>query len=326
MAPVVSPFRSLLLPLDGSSLAEQALPLATDLAARSGGKLRLALVHQVPPPPLDPAAARVFTAVELATRKSERAYLRGIQAKLKEGGIRLSSAVTMKGPVGPTLARHVRELGLDLVVMATHGRGGLRRAWLGSVADYLVRNLEVPVLLVRPRDGEPAPTVAKAARILVPLDGSALAESALDHAAELARLWQAEVSLLQVVLPVLTVPDPMFATPSSYDQELTSAGLRQARDYLEDLTEGLRRRGLQASCAAVVGWNAAEAILAAARPEQASMIVIASHGRGGLTRLALGSVADKLVRGAEVPVLVQRPAGRQGRGRAASDKPTRRAR
>jgi nucleotide-binding universal stress UspA family protein len=76
----------------------------------------------------------------------------------------------------------------------------------------------------------------------------------------------------------------------------------------------------------VVGWNAAEAILAAARPEQASMIVIASHGRGGLTRLALGSVADKLVRGADVPVLVQRPAGRQGRGRAASDKPTRRGR
>jgi nucleotide-binding universal stress UspA family protein len=128
-----SPLRSILVPLDGSPLAEQALPLAASIAQRGGGKLRLILVHELPPAPLDPSAARMFTSIELATRKSERTYLRGIQARLREGGTRLSSAVTLTGAPSSALAQHVRELGIDLVVMATHGRGGIRRAWLGSV-------------------------------------------------------------------------------------------------------------------------------------------------------------------------------------------------
>ena len=92
----------------------------------------------------------------LATRKAERAYLRRIQAKLREGGIRLSSAVTLTGDPGPALAQYAGEMAIDLVVMATHGRGGIRRAWLGSVADHLIRHLEVPVLLVRPTEGAAA--------------------------------------------------------------------------------------------------------------------------------------------------------------------------
>jgi nucleotide-binding universal stress UspA family protein len=316
MALQPSPFRSILVPLDGSPLAEQALPLAADLAGRAGAKLRLALVHRVPPAPLDPASARMFTAMELATRKSERSYLRALQTRLREGGTRLSSAVTLTGAVGQTLTGYVRELGLDLVVMATHGRGGLRRAWLGSVADHLVRSLEVPVLLVRPSDGGRPAKAPAVERILVPLDGSSLAEEALETAAELARLWQAEVSLLQVVSPVVTVPDPMFAAPSAYDQDMTALCLKQAEEYLDDLVGELRAKGLRASCAAMVGWSAAETILTAARPERASLIVLASHGRTGLSRLALGSVADKLIRGSDVPVLVRRPAGRRTKGRA----------
>jgi len=130
-----SSFRTILVPLDGSPLAEQALPLARRLAERAGSKLRLALVHQIPAAPLDPGAAKLFTSIELSTRKSERSYLRSLQAKLRQEGVRLASAVTLSGPVGPALAQYVQELGIDLVVMATHGRGGVRRAWLGSVAD-----------------------------------------------------------------------------------------------------------------------------------------------------------------------------------------------
>ena len=196
MAHEASPFRSILVPLDGSVFAEQAVPLARRIAERGGGKLRLALVHELPSAPLDPLAAKMYTSIELVTRKAERGYLRQVQAKLREGGTRPSSAVTMTGTPGPALTQYVQELGMDLVVMATHGRGGVRRAWLGSVADYLIRNLNMPVLLVRPREGTAAAERSPApSQILVPLDGSPLAEEAVQAAAALARILDLEVSL-----------------------------------------------------------------------------------------------------------------------------------
>ena len=306
-----SPFRSILVPLDGSPLAEQAVPLAASIAKRGGGKLRLTLVHELPPAPVDQAAAKLFISIELATRKSERGYLRGIQAKLREGGTRLSSAVTLTGKAGPELAQYVRDLGIDLVVMATHGRGGIRRAWLGSVADHLIRTLEVPVLLVRPVEGRAAPDRGpRVGQILVPLDGSSLAEEVLDAATALARIWDAEVTLLQVVPPVLLAMDPALPLPSAYDEELTAMSRHQAQDYLDDIVERIHGQGLRATGVAVIGWNTVDAILDVAGPERVAVIALATHGRGGLRRLVLGSVADKLVRGADVPVLIYRPAGR----------------
>ena len=115
---------------------------------------------------------------------------------------------------------------------------------------------------------------------------------------------------MQVVYPVLLSSDPMLPLPSAYDEELTALCRSQAQDYVDDLAERLRDRGLRATGAATIGWNATDSILDLARPERVAMVVIATHGRGGLRRLALGSVADKVVRGAEVPVLVYRPAGR----------------
>jgi len=148
--PHASSFRTILVPLDGSPVAEQALPLARRIAERAGSKLRLVLVHQIPTAPLDPAAARLFTSLELATRKSERAYLRSLQTKLRQEGVRLASAVTLSGPVGPALDQYVRELGIDLIVMATHGRTGLTHLLMGSVAEQVVRAAPCPVLTLRP--------------------------------------------------------------------------------------------------------------------------------------------------------------------------------
>lgn len=321
MANASSTFRSILVPLDGSPFAEQALPLAARIAERTGGKLRLALVHELPSAPVDLLAARMYAAMELGTRRAERAYLRRIQARLREGGTRLSSAVTMTGKPGPTLSQYVHELGMDLVVMATHGRGGVRRAWLGSVADHLIRALNVPVLLVRPHEGERAvkPSV-EPTEILVPLDGSPLAEEAIPIAVLLARGLGLEISLLQVVVPVLLSSDPILANP--YDEDLTAGVRDQAQDYVRDLAERLRSQGVRASGTAAIGWYPTDTILSLARPERVAMVVIATHGRGGVRRLALGSVADKVVRGAEVPVLVYRPEARsktkKAEGRKAS--------
>ncbi|MEO6055231.1 MAG: universal stress protein [Gemmatimonadales bacterium] len=318
MTAALAPFRSILVPLDGSPLAEQALPLAADLARRTGGKLKLVLVHRLPPPPIDPVGTKVFTSIELATRKAERAYLRGVQTRLREGGVPLTAPVTLRGSAGPALARYVQELGIDLVIMATHGRGGIRRAWLGSVADYLIRHLRIPVLAVRPAEDESvAGGPSRASQILVPLDGSDLAEAALEPAAALARAWGHELTLMQVVSPVQLAIDAAVPFPSAYDQELTEMWRKQAQDYLADVAERLRGEGLRATGVAIVGWNTVTSLLEVARPDKVALVVLATHGHGGLRRIALGSVADKLVRGAEVPVLVCRPA-RPGKPRQRS--------
>jgi nucleotide-binding universal stress UspA family protein len=207
---------------------------------------------------------------------------------------------------------------VDLVVMATHGRGGIQRAWLGSVADQLVRTLEIPVLLVRGQPG-PAPGEAGAGPILVPLDGSQLAEQVLGPAGALARLWGAELSLVQVVQPVTIVDDPALPLPTAYDEELTQEWRRQAQDYLDGLAGRLKEQGIRVTAQACIGWSPVQTLLDLARPERVRLVAVATHGRGGLQRLALGSVADKLVRAAEVPVLVHRPraVGRKRTGASA---------
>jgi nucleotide-binding universal stress UspA family protein len=313
-----APFRSILVPLDGSDLAAEALPLAAAIARQGGGQLRLALVHEHPAIPLDAVNAKTLTSLDLATHKAERAYLRGVRSGLREDGVRVASAVTLTGTVGPSLVSYVRDLGIELVVMATHGRGGFRRLWLGSTADHLVRQLDIPVLLVRPAPGHAAESpVTRAAKVLVPLDGSPLAEEALGPAWELARTWNADLHLVRVVGPVVSA-DPLYPVSIVYDEELTTMARASAQAYLDRVIHRLGEEGVRATGAAIIGRNTADTILEAAQAARVGALAIATHGRGGLGRAVLGSVADKLVRGAEVPVLVWRPTGRlTGKPRAA---------
>jgi nucleotide-binding universal stress UspA family protein len=306
MTNVRSPFRSILVPLDGSDLAAQALPLAARIARQSGGKLRLALVHEHPAVPPDAMAARTLTSVDLSAQKAERVYLRGVQAQLREDGIQTGSAVTLTGTVGPALVTYAHDLGIDLVVLATHGRGGISRMWLGSTADYLVRHLDVPVLVVRPGAGRRTEAPPGSGQMLVPLDGSPRAEEALAPAVELARVWDLEVRLLRVVGPIVTA-DTAYPVSARYDEDLTAMARASAQAYLDQVILCLHGQGIRATGAAVIGASTAETILDQARGGQVKMLAIATHGRGALGRLMLGSVADKLVRGAEVPVLVRRP-------------------
>ncbi|MGH7580865.1 MAG: universal stress protein [Gemmatimonadales bacterium] len=307
--------RSVLVPLDASPLAEQALPLAAEIARATRARLRLVLVHLRPSPPTDQLTARLATSIDLATRKAERSYLRRTAAGLRGKLGRRVTGVTLAGPVAPTLIKYIGEIGADLVVMSTHGRGGVRRAWLGSVADQLVRSLEIPLVLI-PADGTSA-SGASPVEILVALDGSPLAEGVLEPATALARAFGARLGLLQVVPPVL-LADPPRPPSLKFREDLTSMRRQQAQDYLDDLAERMRAEGLRAGSSAVVGAPVAQTILDVARGEAVGMLAVATHGRGGLRRMMLGSVADKLVRGANKPVLVVRPRpaprGRRRRG------------
>jgi nucleotide-binding universal stress UspA family protein len=301
--------QSILVPLDGSALAEQAIPFAEAIAERARARLKLVLVHS-PNLMMEPGPA--YAKIELAMQKADREYLKSVTARVRDRlGRAVSSAVLPGIPVAQTLASYSKELGADLIVMTTHGRGGLRRAWLGSVTDQLVRTAEIPIMVIRPAEEGTAQPVFAAREILVPLDGSPLAEAALEPAAALAQLWDAEISLVQVVRPVILTDSSHVTFPSGYSELATTIRRNSAQDYLRDLAGHLRESGVKANGVGVIGGAVPETIIDLAAPERVNLLVVATHGRSGIKRLMLGSVADKLIRGAKVPVLVVRPVGRR---------------
>jgi nucleotide-binding universal stress UspA family protein len=309
-------YRSLLVPLDGSAFGEHALPLALSLARRLGAALQVVHVH-VPIPwghgecgvPFDETLDREW-------RERDRAYLDAVVERLAAVAAAPPSSALLDGPVADAVSRHAAATGADLLVMATHGRGPLARFWLGSVADALVRQASVPVLLVQPKEG--APDLAReqvVRRVLIPLDGSELGEQILGPALALGAATQAEYTLLRVVKQMTPVSyDPASGRVSGLRESLLrqlQAMDRQqwteAQDYLERLAVSLRARPVTVQTRVVSHEQPAAAILDDAQKNAVDLIALATQGRGGLKRLLLGSVADKVVRGAATPVLVCRP-------------------
>lgn len=304
-----SGYRSILVPLDGSRLSEQALPLALAIAERAKAKLRLVLVHRLPAIPLSAEGRRVYVSLELAARKSEKAYLKTFTDQIRNQSTSLAiTSTTLTGPVAGTLSEYIHESKTDLVVMTSRGQGGLRRLWLGSVADAMIRGSPVPILLVRPEENpSPRPVLENLRQILIPLDGSALAEAIIDPAKALASLAGAELMLVEVIQPLASPLESLSAAPSRFDVELTTLRRKEADNYLGNLTEECLKAGVKTTYSAPLGTNVAHTILELAESPLVGMMALATHGRGGVKRLALGSVADKVVRAAPRPILVYRP-------------------
>lgn len=303
--------RTLLVPLDGSSFGEHALPYAGHIAEATGARIELAHVHlpHVPETDVEGITPYQFERVveydhqaDSTAVESERRQLQERAARLAEGGGIETGARVLRGSVAATLHRHAEALRADLVVMASHGRGGLSRAWLGSVADYLIRHASMPVLLVRP-DETRASRPEALARILVPLDGSSFSEQVLGPLTDLAEPLQARVTLLRVLTPVMRYGGP----PAELDSEPVMQERASAGEYLQGLASRLARILPEVDTDVVAHPQAATAILDAADRHACGLIALATHGRGGIARLLLGSTADKVVRATGVPVLAFRP-------------------
>ena len=278
----------ILVPLDGSDLAEQALATAVTIARRRGLAVRLVHVHL--PHAADPIHIEGLPVVDehLHSQRNlhEQTYLERVRDRVASGVA--ASIAILHGHPAAALAQDARASGAHWIVMTTHGRGGLERAWLGSVADELVRVSPVPLLLVRPQVGA-APALPRT--ILVPLDGSPLAEGILEHVLLLARGDSGcEIVLLEVAT----------------DEE-GGTGREEAERYLDGVARRLTAVGARVRTRVEVADDAASAILESVRSQNADLVALATHGRSGLVRVALGSVADKVVRGATVPVLLFRP-------------------
>lgn len=302
---------SILVPLDGSPFSERALPLAVAILRKTGGVLHLAHVHASPLPPSYFGELAVYdTHWEEQLRMDERELLRQAAAQVRgTAGVSVVTAL-LEGEVVPGLAAYAERHDIDLIVMSTHGRGGISRAWLGSSADGLMRETVRPLLLIRPPadDAPDTPANADFRHVLIPLDGSEISETILEPALELGRLTGAHFTLLRVSTPVYLVGRP-FTAPSSaqVDGEGMDRKAAQSKEYLDEVASSLRERGVEVDTALVTGDLAATAILDFARHADVDLIAMATNARSGWGRLVLGSVADKVVRGAQLPVLVQRP-------------------
>ncbi len=300
-------FRSLLVPLDGSSFSENALPFALNIAKLAGATVRLLHVHGTLV--YTTGASAVDSGGDERVWKQERTYLDQTIARWQVAapGVRMSSAL-LEGIV-PDALREQLSGEAELMVLTTHGRGPASRFWLGSVTDALVRTATVPLLVLRPSEQPPVLTMSPPFRhMMVTLDGSDLAEHALEPALQLGRLMQTRYTLLRVVKPVVSLdPTTGWSAATDMNEPQTRQGLDEAQAYLDRIAERLRGQGLSVQTRLVIHPRPADAILEESAKQGADLIALATHGRGGLPRLLLGSVADKVLRGGTIPLLICRP-------------------
>jgi nucleotide-binding universal stress UspA family protein len=300
----------ILVPLDGSSFAEQALPTALDLAARTGGRVHLVRVR-VPEPGAPPTSRRLDRRLDEAAE-----YLRGVADRtLQEAGLTVRTEV-LEGPIATELVTYAQTHDIGLVVLTSHGQGGINRAWVGSIADALVRRMRIPVLLLRPSASVGnGPLLPHPRNILVPLDGSELSTRVIEHADRLGQVWGSRLTLLHVLPPRDAWPrrdgdlaeGAVRAASSDFDCNADPAACAEL--VLDELAAPLRRRGHAVDIAVVEGSGPAQAVLDFAATHAVDAIAIATRGRGGWERVAVGSVADKVIRGSLLPLVLYRPPG-----------------
>ena len=208
------------------------------------------------------------------------------------------------GPVADALEGYVKRNCADLIVISSHGRGGLSRLSLGSVTDSLIRRTTIPVLVVKPPTSYLNPQVRGAfKRIVVPLDGSPLAEQILAPIIKLAVLDDSEI----VLLSVIGRGDGKEVGDNVQRAPWWERDVAEAKAYLARIAQRTRASQLSVLTDVVVGDDVAEEIAAYAGREHADLVAIATHGRGGLSRVLKGSVADALTRAARNCVLVFHP-------------------
>lgn len=288
-------FRTILVPLDGSEIGESAIAYAEILARKSSG--RIVFLRVVPPAFASARDGMVLVSgpVDEATR-----YLADIVALGAAADVETERLV-LEGEPAEAIFRAIDQVAADIVVMSTRGRGGIGRALRGSVADAVLRGAAIPVL-VAPRYAGVTWWDRGPLRLLLPLDGSALAEKALPMASDLAQTLGASVVLLRAV-----------GYEQEFDISLFFKDRRdEAQEYLEAIAGRLQDLGIETTVE-VREERPLSAILQVAREYQVQAIVMTTHGRGGAARLALGSIADGVLHGAKLPVLAVRSASTRER-------------
>jgi nucleotide-binding universal stress UspA family protein len=283
--------RKILTPLDGSKTAETVLPYIKYLASQFDSKIEV-----------------LGVGIGNKNRRVNRLlneYIDIAVSNLNAEKIE-AEAVVIYGSAADKILNYSKQNDIDLIIMATHGRSGVKRWWMGSVAEKIISQSITPVLLIPSKKKRATQTkkITSIDQILIPLDGSNIGQAALDHIEHVARKTRAAINLIQVISTSGSMEASLLGN-ANWDS-FFKAMRKAASDYLESLVEELKGHGISAKYDILIGNPAAE-IIEYARKNKADLIAMSTHGRTGLARWVLGSTADKVLHGAGMPMWLVRP-------------------
>ncbi len=294
-------FKHLLVPLDGSKLAEASLPVALNLGLKLGASITLLHIIE------KDASPEIHGDRHLTDEDEACKYLNHVVETFFPPELTVETHVHTEkvSDVTRSIVDHSGEFAPDLIVMCTHGAGGWREVVVGSIAQQVIGLGKTPILLVRAGEAGAVPFTAFK-NILVPLDGDADHELCLTDAVELAKSFEGSLLLLTVVHTLGTLPGKRAATgrmlPGAM-RALLDIDEQNAAEYLEKLAGKLSEEGLNVSTRVRRG-DPAQQILSQAQPQDIDLIVLGTHGKSGMDAFWTGSVAPKVVTGAKVPLLL----------------------
>lgn len=287
-------------PLDGSRLAEVTIGPTAAIAERFHARVTLLHVLERQAP------ATIHHDRHLTTKAEADTYLHDVAARLAAAGVHVDHHThpNPESDVAASIATHARELHVDLIVLCTHGGGGLREWMTGSLAQRVIRQAEVPLLLVRPHAGPAAPFAPPS--VLTALDGTLAGEAILPAACAMARAFNAELHLIITVPTFSTVPGDQAAT-ARLAPMATMAALdvraASAAEYLRRVAARVSVAGISAQ-GEVVRGDAVRTLVARAGREPGCVLALATHGRGGLDTLWSASVGSRVVHRLAGPLLL----------------------
>lgn len=313
-------FTQILVPLDGSTLAEQALPIAARIARTTQGSILLVRVVSIlqsvmiTAPGASPVIAQIF---ELERHEAER-YLASITASPTLQGIPVATSL-VSGPAASTILDVAKQQHCDLIILSSHGMTGIQRWLIGSVAQEVVRYSSIPTIVIPSRGSSGDLIRVGPKRILVGLDGSSLSEAILEPAAQLCTVLsapeQGTLHLAHVVQPV-HVGNKLAA----YEKEIKKENKEKANVYLQNIEQCIRSydlaSSLQITFATYSEYDIAHALVYAAESGEQStgemrnvcdMIALATHGRTGIPQWFLGNTAERVLGTTTLPLLIVRP-------------------
>lgn len=300
-------YKAIMIPTDCSGFDREAIRVALRIADAPDATIHLVRVF-TPGAFFGMATAPegVVLSADAVQQECDTALseLFALAAECRCKGKAAVTASLERGAISEALESYARQNNIELIVISSHGRGGISRLTLGSVTDSLIRHTTIPVLVVKPRASYLDTQVADSfRRIVVPLDGSVLAEQVIPQVLTLASFGDAEIRLLYVLQPSDAQKQKGLEKGLPWWEKDVAA----AQAYLARIAKRLSAQGLVVTTNVVIGEHVAEEISVYAVREKADLIAIATHGRGGLSRAIRGSVSDAVTRLARACILVFHP-------------------